>query len=225
MVDTSQFDYGAEQLFVVAPRNVGSGILSLLLSLDRGSAALDFKQKSLDEKIHDWDRFRSRSTGDSHLYGFMNFGQPDHADAMAVADRCARYVHKCHFYELDAVTDNRRHSVLNKITGRKQAVGIWMSQYCVEKLQQIRPKTPTADWYQLWIYSNQKSLLKDFFGIDCQHLLPFSDMLDLDMFMDHAKYCADLFALDINVDDHVSMIQQWYEIVQVNNIQHDSRFI
>lgn len=209
----AEFDFQADQIFVVAPRNTGGGILSLLISLDSNTASLDFRHKTLAEKILDWNRHTANSKGNSHLYGRMNFGHPDHVTAMHNADRCARYVHKCHFFELDGVSETQRHPLLDKITGGKQSIGIYLTDACIEKLLSIRPQTPQIDWYQLWVYNKQKSLLADFYEVDCRHVLPFSHMLEPDTLIDHVKYCRDVLALNIDSDILASVIHQWHAIL------------
>jgi len=208
------FDYQSHHLFVIAPRNAGGGLLSLLLSLDTDTASLDFKKKTLDQKIRDWEDFFLCHNGNSHLYGFLNVSQSAHTVALSQADACDRYIHKCHFYELDAVSTTKRNPLLESITGSKQAVGIYLTESCVEKLQTIRPQTPMIDLYQRWIYANQRSLLSDFYAIESLHLISFSDMMDQDILIDNLKYCQDLFRLDTDLDTYRSIISQWYQILQ-----------
>jgi len=207
------FNSTADQIFVVAPRNAGGGIVSLMLSLDQQTAALDFKTKTLDRKLREWKQFSSAPAQDAHLYGFCNFGQDLHTQLISSADHADRYVHKCHFYELDAVTASRRSALLDSFTGQRRGIGIYLTDACVRRLRDMRPDTPVVDWYQLWIYNNQARLLREFYDIHLLHVLPFSDMLEPDVMLDHLTYCRSIFDLDTDVDTYHAVLHDWYRVL------------
>ena len=208
------FNFNAEQIFVVQPRNAGGGIVSLLLSLDSSTANLNFKNISVDEKLNTWNNHLSQNVGkDAHVYDFLNFGSNLHNTGIEQADFCNRYIHKNHFYELDEINQDKQHALLLKMTGDKKSVGIYLTDRCVEALLEIRPSTMTVDLYQKWVYANQKKLLLDFFGINTMHHFSFSDLLDKDLFIDHIKYCKDLLDLDLDIGVAEKIILQWYATI------------
>lgn len=207
------FNYDAEQIFVVQPRSAGGGILAFLLSLDSGTASLDFRSQALEDKLNTWDRFLLQDPGDAHCYGFCNFGQKLHAENIMTADHCDRYVHKHHFYELDYLSESKKHPLLDAVNGAKNAVGIYVTEECVRSIQTLRPATPDIDFYQKWVYSNQHKLLPDFFGIQCLHTLPFCDLLHIDKFLDHLSYCKEIFGMDTDTDLFRPRILQWYAMI------------
>lgn len=199
------FNFQARQIFVTQPRNSGGGILAFLLSLDSKTASLNCQQQTLEQKINDWNSFISQRRNNAHVHGFNNVNQPIYWENIKNADCCERYIHKHHFYEL---FDHDK--ILWTAMSQKQSIGIYLTELCVEKLLRLRPHTPPIDHYQLWIYSNQQKLMKDFFSTECRHVLPFSDMLDLDRFVDHLSYCKEIFDLDTDLTLYQHVIQQWY---------------
>lgn len=211
MLDT-QFNYVARQIFVTQPRNTGGGILAFLLSLDSNTASLNFKKQSLEKKLADWNNFVIQKKGNAHVHGFNNINQKKYQEDFHRAETCGQYIHKHHFYELfeDVNSDA---SLLSKMIN-KHSIGIYLTESCVERLIALRPQTPAIDYYQLWMYANQKKLLKDFFAIDCRHTLPFSDMLNIDQFIDHLCYCKSIFDLDTDCTIYQKVITQWYDIIK-----------
>lgn len=210
------FNYSADQIFVVQPRGCGGGVLSLLLSLDSKTASLNFKHKDVTSKIGDWQNFCANHVKDAHVYGFVNFNAHKHRHNIKVADHCQRYVHKLHYFELDALNQDKLHPLLLQMQGPKRSIGIYLTDQCQSTLENLRPDLPPIDFYQKWIYANQSRLLPDFFGIDSLHNFSFSEMLDLEVFIDHLAYCRDILDLDIDINQSRSIIQQWYGII--NNV-------
>lgn len=204
------FNYHAQQIFVVQPRSAGGGILAFLLSLDSDTASLDFRSKTLGEKLQDWDLFLSGNPSDAHCYGFCNFGHNTHTENIIAADHCQRYVHKHHFYELDYVNERKRNPLLDQVKANKSGIGIYLTDTCIDIIKSLRPSTPDMDFYQRWIYSNQQKLLPDFFGINCLHTLPFCDLLNLNTFVDHLAYCKEILRMDTDIDLFRPIILQWY---------------
>jgi len=204
------FNTKSRQIFVTQPRNTGGGVLSFMLSLDSRTASLNFKKFSLDQKLEDWHRFINRRLGNAHVYGFNNYNQPIYYKHIENADDCLQYVHKHHFYEL---LDDKLDSSFLKSMPDKQSVGIYLTEDCVLRLKQIRPNTPQVDYYQLWIYANQSRLMKDFFDINCRHVLPFKDMLDTKKLLDHLAYCGEIFDLDTNPDVYRQVVSSWHECI------------
>ena len=207
------FNYDARQIFVVQPRNTGGGITSILLTLDTQTANVGLKNISKAEKIQAWQNFTAQTPITAHVYGFNNFGHERHLQNLASADSSTRYVHKHHFYELDYLNNNKKHALLDQMSD-KQAVGIYLTEECVDKLYKIRPNTVPVDFYQRWIYSNQRMLLPTFFGIKCKHVWSFSEMLDTDKFLDHIMYCKELFDLDTDPDLYARVIRDWHTIIK-----------
>ena len=179
------FNYAADQIFVIQPRGCGGGILSLLLSLDSRTASLNFQNKTVVSKIDDWQKFCQRTTKDAHIYGFVNFAASEHTKNIASADNSHRYIHKLHYYELDAINADKRNPLLSQMHGNKSSVGIYLTDQCESTLLRLRPTLPSIDYYQKWIYANQAKLLPEFFDISSVHVLSFSEMLNLDAFLDH----------------------------------------
>lgn len=210
------FNYSADQIFVMQPRGCGGGILSLLLSLDSKSASLNFKHKDVTSKIDDWQNFNRYRVDNAHVYGFVNFGANEHSHNIKVADHCQRYIHKLHYFELDAENQTKRHPWLAKIHGPKRSIGIYLTDKCQSTLENLRPDLPPIDFYQKWIYANQSKLLPVFFDIESMHQISFSEMLDLEVFVDHLRYVRDILDLDIDIEQSRSIIQQWYRII--NNV-------
>jgi hypothetical protein len=208
------FNFDAEQIFVVQPRNAGGGIVSLLLSLDSSTANLNFRNTSVNEKLNAWnDHLSSNVKKDAHVYDFLNFGSNSHNIGIDQADSCNRYIHKNHFFELDEINQDKQSALLLKMTGAKKSVGIYLTDACVDALLDIRPSTTPIDFYQRWIYTNQKKLLLDFFGITTIHHFSFLELLNRDIFIDHIKYCKDLLDLDLDIDVAEKIILQWYAII------------
>lgn len=209
------FNYSAEQIFVIQPHNTCGGLLSFLLSLDSQTSTIDFKKISLQNKLNLWQDYVKKTTiSDAHLAGFVNVGSANHTHNIHNADFCNRYIHKNHFYELDSLNDNKCHPFLDQLTGEKKSIGIYLTDNCIEKLLALRPNTSNIDFYQKWVYSNQKILLKEFYGISTLHYFSYSEVLDKDMFIDHLTYCKDLLNLDINIDISATLIDQWYRIIK-----------
>ena len=207
------FNYEAEQIFVVQPRNTGGGLLSFLFSLDSCTASVNFRSQSLEQKLQTWDDHVNKRHADAHVHGFINFGHPLYLENLASADHSDRYIHKNHFYELLSDAADIKDSMLARMP-HKRAIGIYLTESCVKILQKLRPQTPHVDYYQLWVYANQRKILQDFFNIECMHTFAFSDMLDLDRISDHVKYCRDLFQLDIDINICRQIMQQWYGIIR-----------
>lgn len=208
------FNYESEQIFIVQPRNTGGGILALLLSLDSNTADVSFKKRSLSQKLCAWSDFVKGNPANAHVHGFNNFGHTLHESHMLAADDCARYVHKHHFYEIFGAGEKKLNPTLEKMP-RKRSIGLYLTESCVERLLWLRPQTPAIDYYQLWVYANQAKLLKDFFDITCLHWFSFSDMLDLDILMDHMAYCKDLLELDTDLDVYRQIIGQWHQLLKI----------
>ena len=204
------FNYSARQIIVLHPAGTGGGLLSFLLSLDSRASSLDFKNKSVDEKIKDWNCFTQTKASTAHLYGFINWGHLLHKQNIENANHSDTYVHKCHFYELQGnEIDNNRHPLLNEIVGEKISIGIYLTDECADQLVKIRPNTPPIDFYQKWVYSNQVNLMRDFFGINTVHHFPYSDMLVQDKLIEHIDYCKSLLSLDLDLDRARIIIDQW----------------
>lgn len=214
MLDKGMFNYQSRQIFVVQPRNTGGGIVSFMLSLDSRSANTKFKASTLDLKMGDWNNFIAKKPPTAHVNGFINFGHDRYLANLADADGCERYVHKHHFYELDYVNSAKKHSLLDLMLD-KQAVGIYLTEQCIDRLYKIRPQTKIVDFYQTWVYSNQTKLLKDFYNIDCRHTWSFSEMLDNKTFMDQLMYCQEIFDLDTDPDLYVKVIKDWHEMLSI----------
>lgn len=205
------FDYAAKQIFVLQPRNTGGGILSLLLSFDQNIASIDFKKKTLQQKIDEWNKHATNPGWTSHVHGHINFGGDSHDRLIDVADSCSCYIHKLHFFEF---LGNRNQRLLELMSGQRQSVGIYLTDQCVDHLTQLRPQTEPIDYYQLWVYSNQRRILDQWFDIESMHVWPFSDMLQVDTFMDHIKYCEECLGLDLPHDLCVDTIKKWLQILQ-----------
>ena len=205
------FNFAADQLFVIQPRNTGGGILSLLLSFDTQSASINFQNISTHQKLSLWNQHLKNTVNNAHMHGHINFCSPAHTELINSADSSGRYVHKLHFHELMS-GDNK--NLLSQMTGKKNSVGIYLTEDCTEKLMQLRPHTDSIDYYQLWVYSNQKKLLLDYFDIKSMHTLAFSDMLDANLFMDHLKYCEQCLKLDLDQDLCYQVINDWLDIIK-----------
>lgn len=210
------FNYNATQIFVIQPRQAGGGILSFLLSLDSKTSSLNFKNISIEQKLKDWQQHIDRKSDTAHLYEFCNLGQDLHAANIQSADWCERYVHKQHFYELDFINNNKQQPFLTQVTGKKQSVGIYLTDECIKKIKYIESRNQSRgtpgeiDFYQKWVYSNQKQLLKSFYNIETVHYFSFSDMLDCELLLDHLQYCKDILELDIDLNVSKEIIKQWY---------------
>ena len=204
------FNFAAEQIFVVQPRNTGGGILSLLLSFDSLSASINFQNVSIQQKLSTWKQHLNKLVSNAHMHGHINFCSPAHNSLIESADFSNRYIHKLHFYEL--MSDDSK-ILLHQMLGRKMSVGIYLTEKCAEKLMQLRPHTDTIDYYQLWVYSNQKKLLLDYFGIESVHTWAFSDMLDADIFMDHLKYCEQCLELELDQNLCYQVIKDWLDML------------
>jgi len=210
------FNFNAQQIFVIQPENAGGGIVSLLLSLDSSTASLEFKNISVESKLNHWNNHILVSNNkDAHLYNFLNFGSSSHANLINQADFCNRYIHKSHFYELDYLNEDKKNLLLSTMLGEKKSIGIYFTDECVKKILELRPETGPIDYYQKWIYANQKKLLLDFFGISTIHHFSFSDLLVKDMFIDHIKYCKELLDLDLDIDTVGQIITQWHKSINV----------
>lgn len=207
------FNDHAQQIFVVQPRSAGGGILAFLLTLDSDTASLDFRSLTLADKLNDWNLFLSSGPGNAHCYGFCNFGHKLHTENIAFADHCRRYVHKHHFYELDYVNESKKHPLLDQVYGDKSAIGIYLTDACIDAIKSLRPSTPYIDFYQRWIYANQQKLLTDFYGVNCLHTLPFRDLLNPGAFMDHLAYCTQILCMDTDKDLFRPIILQWYATI------------
>jgi len=203
------FNYQARQIFVIHPRNAGGGLLAYLFSLDSRAAAINFKKQSLEEKLRDWYDFVQRRSGNAHVHGFINFGHNLYMENVAQADHCDCYVHKSHFYEMF----ENQNSLLQMMP-HKESIGLYLTENCIEQLVRFRPNTPKIDYYQMWVYANQKSLLQNYFSINCRHWFTFSDLLNLDRVMDHLAYCRDLFTLDTDLAVYSQIIKQWYTLIK-----------
>jgi len=231
------FNFAADQLFVVQPRNTGGGILSLLLSFDTLCAGINFQNISTQEKLLQWKQHLNNTVVNAHMHGHINFCSPVHNELIHSADSSDRYVHKLHFHELlsedsknlliqitgkkyvhklhfhELLSEDSK-NLLIQITGKKNSVGIYLTEDCAEKLMQLRPHTDSIDYYQLWVYNNQKKLLLDYFDIESMHTLSFSDMLDANLFMDHLKYCEQCLKLDLDQDLCYQVINDWLDIIK-----------
>ena len=205
------FNFAADQLFVVQPRNTGGGILSLLLSFDTLCAGINFQNISTQQKLLQWKQHLNNTVANAHMHGHINFCSPIHTELINSADSSDRYVHKLHFHEL--LSEDSK-NLLIQITGKKNSVGIYLTEDCAEKLMQLRPHTDSIDYYQLWVYNNQKKLLLDYFDIESMHTLAFSDMLDANLFMDHLKYCEQCLKLDLDQDLCYQVINDWLDIIK-----------
>jgi hypothetical protein len=205
------FNFAADQLFVVQPRNTGGGILSLLLSFDTLCAGINFQNISTQQKLLQWKQHLNNTVANAHMHGHINFCSPAHNELIHSADSSDRYVHKLHFHEL--LSEDSK-NLLIQITGKKNSVGIYLTEDCAEKLMQLRPHTDSIDYYQLWVYNNQKKLLLDYFDIESMHTLAFSDMLDANLFMDHLKYCEQCLKLDLDQDLCYQVINDWLDIIK-----------
>lgn len=209
------FNFAAEQIFVLHPRSAGGGILAFLLSLDTHTSTLDFKKTPLNKKIAQWQNFIAGDPNDAHLVGFVHVSHPAHLNNITTADHCDRYIHKNQFYELDGLCEHSPR-LLPQMTGEKKSVGIYLTPQCVSKIIELRPQTPPIDFYQMWVYSNQKQFLQQFYDISSVHCFSFSEMLDQDQFLDHVKYCKDILSLDIDLDTARTIITQWYKIIKLH---------
>jgi hypothetical protein len=205
------FNFAADQLFVVQPRNTGGGILSLLLSFDTLCASINFQNSSTQQKLALWDQHLKNTVVNAHMHGHINFCSPVHNELINSADSSSRYIHKLHFHEL--MSEDSK-NLLIQMTGKKSSVGVYLTEDCADKLMQLRPHTDIIDYYQLWIYSNQKKLLLDYFDIESMHTWAFSDMLDANLFMDHLKYCEQCLKLDLDQDLCYRIINDWLDIIQ-----------
>lgn len=210
------FNFDAQQIFVLHPRQAGGGIVSSILSLDLNSAALNFKNLSVEQKTqHMFDHFqREHATPNAHPYNFINFGQDSHLALVNDADFNQRYFHKLHFYEL---FDENNKKLLVKMPN-KLAVGISYTSKCIARIDAIRKLKYPVDYYQKWIYDNQKSLLPEYFGIDCKHTIEFSDLLDLTKFLDHICYCCEVFDLDLDLGTAQQLILAWHKEIFKNTL-------
>jgi hypothetical protein len=205
------FNFNAQQIFVVQPRNSGGGIVSFLLSLDSSTASLNFKNISVKDKLTHWnDHILVNKDKDAHLYNFLNFGSPLHTNFITQADFCNRYIHKNHFFELDYLTEDKKNPLISAMVGEKKSIGIYFTDECIKKILALRPSTEKIDYYQKWVYANQKKLLSEFFEISTLHHFSFSDLLVKDTFIDHIKYCKELLDLDLNIDVAEKIITQWH---------------
>jgi hypothetical protein len=212
------FNFDAQQIFVIHPQQGGGGIVSVILSLDESSAALNFKNLSTEQKAQDlmmhFDRDHNPELGpNAHPYNFINFGQPLHLEFMAKADSAYRYIHKGHFYEL---FDEKKKQLLKKMP-RKSSVGVSFTEECIEKVDALRKLKDPVNHYQKWIYDNQKTLLPQYFDIDCNHTIEFRDLLEEEKFLDHISYCCELFDLKINMALAQNLIQGWYKKLTEEN--------
>lgn len=212
------FNYAADHTLVLHPRNAGGAVLAFMLSLDSHTADLRFRQASLQQKLQVWYQWQQNKTQDSrsihstaHAYGCINFNRELHHECIAQAHPAPRYVHKGHFFEL--LSDTGPVPLLSQLTGVCRSIGIYLTPRCVERLQQLRPYNESVDWYQMWIYANQRSIMPEYFKVQSLHHFSFSEMLDLDLFQDHVKYCKDLLELDIDMDVCRDVIQQWHRSV------------
>ena len=181
----------------------------MLLSLDINTASLNFKNLSIEEKVNDWNTFIERRHFDAHLYGFSNIGQPFYYQFKDEADNSSRYIHKAHFFEIF----NDR---IDMLTGPKKSVGIYFGQDCVENLLKSRPWIKNGvpiDIYQTWVYSHQFDLLKHFYGITSVHMIPYSDMLDVDKLCQHIEHIAPILNLQIDMDICRKIIIDWQTII------------
>ena len=93
------FNFAADQLFVVQPRNTGGGILSLLLSFDTLCAGINFQNISTQQKLLQWKQHLNNTVANAHMHGHINFCSPAHNELIHSADSSDRYVHKLHFHE------------------------------------------------------------------------------------------------------------------------------
>jgi hypothetical protein len=193
-----------------------------LLSLDDQTAFVNFKKLSVAEKLQVWNKHVDASSTNAHSIGFYNVNSNNHVKYIADADYCERYVHKCHFYELDGPTDfykvdglqdKKQISFLNNVTGSKKSIGIYLTDNCIDQLEQIRTHIPPSNCYQTWVYRNQARLLKEFYNINSVHTFSFTDMLDVNVLIDHLKYCQDRLDLSISVDKSREVVLQWYQLL------------
>lgn len=211
------YNYNAEQIFVVHPRNSGGGILSFILSLDPLTPDLSFKKTSTQEKINLWKKHLDSFEKDAHLFNFINYNSPRYYyNINNTADFCHRYIQKCHFFELDSNKGEK--NFLDCLNGKKRCIGIYLTDSCVDKLLSLRPQTSqTPDFYQKFIYSNLKKLLPTFYNINVEHVLSFQELLNLDVFLDHLNYCNEIFDLNINIDYARGVMLDWYKIIGGSN--------
>jgi len=210
------FNYAADHVIVLHPRSAGGAVLSFLLSLDARTHDLRFQQATLEQKLHAWQSWQQQTSAkeigsihaNAHAYGCINFNREPHHAAIDQADWGERYVHKCHFFEL--LSENGPVPLLEKLTGSVSSVGVYVTPGCVERIQQLRPYTEPIDWYQMWIYANQRSIMPNYFGIKSLHHFSFSEMLDRDLFLDHVRYCGDVLSLSLDLDVCSHVIEDWH---------------
>ena len=206
------FNFEAQQIFVVHPHHGGGGIVSAILSLDKSTAALNLQNLSSQQKaqnlLHYFEYPKSSVFHvNAHPYGHINFAMAGQLQLIEQAESAYRYVHKTHFYNL---FDTKAQQLLQKMP-QKFSVGIVFTDECIIKVHTIRKFKQRIDHYQKWIYDNQKTLLPQYFGIDCKHTIEFRDLLEENNFLDHILYCCKLFDLEINMSLAKNLIQEWHK--------------
>jgi hypothetical protein len=214
------FNNDARHLFVIHPRQSGGGILATVLSLDTRTAALNFKNLSVEQKAQDSRRvlIDPMSINAHVYYGITHFMHTGFRSAYEEADHSERYVHKCHVYEM--LSDEAKQQLM--IMPNKIAVGMSYTENCIEELRKLprgaflnrQDADNHSRWdrhYTNWIYSNLDTMLPTYFGINMLHSVEFSDLLKLDRFMDHVQYISDELDLDIDNDIAASLILAWQQ--------------
>lgn len=209
------FNYGARQLFVIHPYQGGGSIFTSILSLDPGTAALNLKKLTVDEKLTAISsQLADPTTVNAHVYGLMHFMTETYRERIRDANSSDRYVHHGHFYEL--FSDESQHEL--KKMSNKIAIGINYTEDCVKQLRELsrgNDYNQIDHYYQMWIYNNLKTLLPTYFNIDCFHTINFSDLLNLDKFLDHLKFCSDELDLEINETTAKDLIIAWHKKLKV----------
>lgn len=201
MIDSNRINH-----IVVHPRYAGGGILAAVLSLDSRTADLSFTRAEPQEKYLRMMEHLQGTVSNAHAYGNVNIANEDWYRNLEFADDCERYVHKGQFH---AMWGERNRQALDSLHNKK-AIGIYLTDQCVEALNQLRPNTrPDIDYYQTWVYSNLSTLLPNYIGIQCLHTMPFIDLLSIDRIMEHIGYCQELLDLDVDLDWARTLAQTW----------------
>lgn len=203
------FNRSAEQIFVLHPWGAGGGIISAILSLDNQTAALNFKDYPVEDKFQQIINHLDDKSDDAHAYGFLHFTSKPYLYALLDADSKERYIQKGHLYELFSPEAK----IFLDSMPNKKSIGVSISERDMEQLIKIRsnidaPATP-YNLYQQWMYNNQKTLLPEYFGINCLHTIEFNDLLDQEKFLDHMMYCVEILNLNINMDLVKIIISKW----------------
>ena len=208
------FNYDAEQLLVLQPNATGGGLISFLLSLDSRCASVNFKKLSVEQKINDWNQWVTTRPSNAELYGWANFGSEEFKNNLQNADSCDSYVWKCHFLELDH--PEHPHPILQKFSQPIRSVGIFVTDQCLEKLNTYRGNNHRvgADYYEKWVYSNQKMILKHWLNVECVRAIRFLEMLDLDNFTEYMYWIYKDLDLTIDMKITRQAISDWHSMLK-----------